>query len=168
MLLYVILAVFIGGLMVGRTPEYLGKKIGAREIKLVSLGVLVTPLVVLLSSGLASATEARHALALRRASTRRASRRPSTPTSRRPTTTAPPSPATPASSSRNAPGNAGAYGISFADLLGGVVMVGARFLPILFVLAVAGSLAGKKVSPGRPGDDAHRQPDLRLPPGRRS
>ena len=38
MLLYVLLAVFIGGLMVGRTPEYLGKKIQAREIKLVSLG----------------------------------------------------------------------------------------------------------------------------------
>ena len=56
MLLYVLLAVFIGGLMVGRTPEYLGKKIEAREIKLVSLGVLVTPLLVLLSSGLASAT----------------------------------------------------------------------------------------------------------------
>ena len=66
MLLYVILAVFIGGLMVGRTPEYLGKKIGAREIKLVSLGVLVTPLAVLLSSGLASATDARQTLALRR------------------------------------------------------------------------------------------------------
>src|SRR6185312_10817681 len=56
MLLYVILAVFIGGLMVGRTPEYLGKKIQAREIKLVALGVLVTPLFTLLASGLASAT----------------------------------------------------------------------------------------------------------------
>src|ERR1700761_4268773 len=57
MLLYVILAVFIGGLMVGRTPEYLGKKIQAREIKLVSLGVLFTPLAVLLSAAAASATE---------------------------------------------------------------------------------------------------------------
>src|ERR1700724_3303411 len=55
-LLYVLLAVFIGGLMVGRTPEYLGKKIEAREIKLVSLGILITPLSVLLSAGLASAT----------------------------------------------------------------------------------------------------------------
>ena len=43
-LLYVLLAVFLGGLMVGRTPEYLGKKIEAREIKLVSLGILITPL----------------------------------------------------------------------------------------------------------------------------
>ena len=66
MLLYVLLAVFIGGLMVGRTPEYLGKKIQAREIKLVSLGVLFTPLAVLLSAGLASATRARDPLDLRR------------------------------------------------------------------------------------------------------
>ena len=56
MLLFVLLAVFIGGLMVGRTPEYLGKKIQAREIKLVSLGVLYTPLAVLFGAGLASAT----------------------------------------------------------------------------------------------------------------
>ena len=66
MLLYVLLAVFIGGLMVGRTPEYLGKKIEAREIKLVSLGVLFTPLAVLLSAGLASATELGRRVDLRR------------------------------------------------------------------------------------------------------
>src|SRR6202049_3815041 len=46
-LLYVLLAVFIGGLMVGRTPEWLGKKLEAREIKLAGLGVLVTPLAAL-------------------------------------------------------------------------------------------------------------------------
>src|ERR1039457_795507 len=46
-LLYVILAVFIGGLMVGRTSEYLGKKIEAREIKLTILGLLITPLAAL-------------------------------------------------------------------------------------------------------------------------
>src|SRR5665647_3534897 len=57
MLLYVLLAVFIGGLMVGRTPEYLGKKVAAREMKLVVLGVLATPLLVLFSSGLALATK---------------------------------------------------------------------------------------------------------------
>src|SRR5712692_9520437 len=57
MLLFVILAVFIGGLMVGRTPEYLGKKIEAREIKLASLGVLFTPLAILVTSGLAIATK---------------------------------------------------------------------------------------------------------------
>ena len=69
MLLYVILAVFIGGLMVGRTPEYLGKKIQAREIKLVSLGVLFTPLAVLVSAG------ARHRRP-RRASRRSSPERP--------------------------------------------------------------------------------------------
>ena len=41
MLFYVVIAVFIAGLMVGRTPEYLGKKIGAREVKFVAIGVLV-------------------------------------------------------------------------------------------------------------------------------
>ena len=45
------------------------------------------------------------------------------------------------------PGNVGAYGISFADMLGGLVLIGARFLPIILVLAVAGAMAGKKVSP---------------------
>ena len=50
MLLYVLLAVFIGGLMVGRTPEYLGKKIEAREVKLVVLGLLFTPLAILVAT----------------------------------------------------------------------------------------------------------------------
>jgi K+-transporting ATPase ATPase A chain len=47
MIFYVIIAVFIGGLMVGRTPEYLGKKIGAREVKLSAIAVLVPFLVIL-------------------------------------------------------------------------------------------------------------------------
>ena len=98
MLLFVLLAVFIGGLMVGRTPEYLGKKIEAREIKLVALGTLFTPLTVLIAGGLAHRDEVRRAvdrrlgpagllgdaLRLRR---------------RRPTTTARRSRATPATSS---------------------------------------------------------------------
>ncbi len=57
-LLYVLLAVFIGGLMVGRTPEYLGKKIEAREIKLVAIGLLITPLAALFSTALATASSA--------------------------------------------------------------------------------------------------------------
>ena len=51
----------------------------------------------------------------------------------------------------NAPGNVGAHGISFADLLGGATMTLARFIPIILVLAVAGSLANKKISPAGPG-----------------
>jgi K+-transporting ATPase ATPase A chain len=146
MLLYVLLAVFIGGLMVGRTPEYLGKKIQAREIKLVSLGVLFTPLTVLLSAGVASAT----------ALGKRSLYAGVNPQGFSETLYAYLSQANNNGSAwagytgfvqPHAPGNAGAYGISFADLLGGVVMVGARFVPILFVLAVAGALAGKRVSP---------------------
>jgi potassium-transporting ATPase potassium-binding subunit len=52
-LLFAIITVFIGGLMVGRTPEYLGKKIQSREVKLATLGVLVMPITVLVLSGLA-------------------------------------------------------------------------------------------------------------------
>jgi K+-transporting ATPase ATPase A chain len=54
-LLFAIITVFIGGLMVGRTPEYLGKKIQAREVKLAALGVLVMPITVLVLSGIAVA-----------------------------------------------------------------------------------------------------------------
>jgi potassium-transporting ATPase potassium-binding subunit len=146
MLLYVILAVFIGGLMVGRTPEYLGKKIQAREIKLVSLGVLFTPLAVLLSAGLASATELG----------KRSLYAGINPTGFSENLYAYLSQANNNGSAwagytgflqPHAPGNDGAFGITFANLLGGLVMVTARFAPILFVLAVAGALAGKKVSP---------------------
>jgi K+-transporting ATPase ATPase A chain len=146
MLLYVVLAVFIGGLMVGRTPEYLGKKIGAREIKLVSLGILFTPLAVLLSSGLAAATELG----------RRSIHAGVNPSGFSEDLYAYLSQANNNGSAfagytgfvqPHAPGNVGAYGISFANLLGGSVMIAARFAPIVFVLAVAGALAEKKVSP---------------------
>jgi len=146
MLLYVLLAVFIGGLMVGRTPEYLGKKIGAREIKLVSLGVLFTPLTVLLSAGIASAAPA----------AKKSIYAGINPSGFSETLYAYLSQANNNGSAwagytgfvqPHAPGNAGAYGLTFTDLLGGVVLVGARFVPILFVLAVAGALAGKRVSP---------------------
>jgi potassium-transporting ATPase potassium-binding subunit len=52
-LIYAIIAVFIGGLMIGRTPEYLGKKIQATEVKLAGLGSLVMPLIVLVFAGVA-------------------------------------------------------------------------------------------------------------------
>ncbi len=118
MLLYVLLAVFIGGLMVGRTPEYLGKKIQAREIKLVSLGVLFTPLAVLLSSGSPR----------RRALGRRSLYAGVNPQGFSETLYAYLSQANNNGSAfagytgfiqPHAPGNVGAYGISFADLLGG-------------------------------------------------
>jgi len=58
MLFYVIIAVFIGGLMVGRTPEYLGKKIGARQVKLSAIAVLVPFLVALALTAVAVVTPA--------------------------------------------------------------------------------------------------------------
>lgn len=53
MLMYAILAVFLCGLMVGRTPEFLGKKIEGREVKLIALAILVHPFIILLSSAIA-------------------------------------------------------------------------------------------------------------------
>jgi K+-transporting ATPase ATPase A chain len=144
MLLYVLLAVFIGGLMVGRTPEFLGKKIEAREIRLVSLGVLVTPLAVLLATFLATATKYG-----------KPSIFASGPQGFSEQLYAYMSQANNNGSAfagytgyyQPKPGNIGAHGITFADLLGGVTMLGARFLPILLALAVAGSLATKRVAP---------------------
>jgi K+-transporting ATPase ATPase A chain len=144
MLLYVLLAVFIGGLMVGRTPEFLGKKIEAREIKLVALGVLVTPLAVLMATFFALATKYGGPSIFA-----------SGPQGFSESLYAYMSQANNNGSAfagytgyyQPNPGNIGAHGITFADLLGGVTMLGARFLPILLVLAVAGSLATKRVSP---------------------
>ena len=56
MILYAILAVFICGLMIGRTPEYLGKKIEGREMKLTALAIIIHPLLILAFSALAVAT----------------------------------------------------------------------------------------------------------------
>ncbi len=56
MLLYVVIAVFIGGLMVGRTPEYVGKKIEQKEVKMAIIAVLATSLCILLFTALSSVT----------------------------------------------------------------------------------------------------------------
>jgi potassium-transporting ATPase potassium-binding subunit len=146
-LLYVLLAVFIGGLMVGRTPEYLGKKIDAREIKLVALGLLITPLSALFATALATASSAgRQSI--------------SVAAGRSPQGFSESFYAYLSQANNNGSafagytgyiqpnaGNLGAHGIKFADLLGGGVMLFARFAPILFALAVGGALAGKRVSP---------------------
>ncbi|WP_145530771.1 potassium-transporting ATPase subunit KdpA [Yersinia alsatica] len=58
MLLFVLLTVFIAGLMIGRTPEYLGKKIDVFDMKMTALAILVTPTVVLLGTALALCTDA--------------------------------------------------------------------------------------------------------------
>jgi len=146
-LLYVLLAVFLGGLMVGRTPEYLGKKIEAREIKLVSLGILITPLTALFATALATASKAGRASI-------------DTAIAHGPQAFSETFYAYLSQANNNGSafagytgyiqpnaGNLGAHGITFADLLGGFDMLFARYAPILFALAVAGSLAGKRVSP---------------------
>jgi K+-transporting ATPase ATPase A chain len=140
--------VFIGGLMVGRTPEYLGKKIEAKEIKLVAIGLLITPLSALFTTALATASKAGRA-SIDTAVTGKG------PQGFSETFYAYLSQANNNGSAfagytgyiqPNA-GNLGAHGIKFADILGGFDMMFARYAPILFALAVAGALAGKRISP---------------------
>ncbi|MCX5175347.1 potassium-transporting ATPase subunit KdpA [Streptomyces virginiae] len=136
MLIMAIIAVFIAGLMVGRTPEYLGKKIGTREIKFAACYILITPALVLGFTAAAMALD------------------------------------TPAHSMTNT----GAHGFSeilyaytsgannngsaFAGLNAdtqwfnstiGIAMLLGRFLPMVFVLALAGSLAEQKPVPETAG-----------------
>ena len=146
-LLYVLLAVFIGGLMVGRTPEYLGKKIEAREIKLVAIGLLITPLAALFTTALATASHAgRQSISAAAVGS---------PQGFSETFYAYLSQANNNGSAfagytgfiqPNA-GSLGSHGITFANLLGGFDKLYARYAPILFALAVAGALAGKRISP---------------------
>jgi K+-transporting ATPase ATPase A chain len=147
MLLYVLLAVFIGGLMVGRTPEYLGKKIEAKEIKLVAIGLLITPLAALFATALATASHlGRQSISAAAAGT---------PQGFSESLYAYLSQANNNGSAfagytgfiQPTAGSIGSHGITFANLLGGFTMLFARFAPILFALAVAGTLAGKRVSP---------------------
>jgi potassium-transporting ATPase potassium-binding subunit len=149
MLLMVLLAVFIAGLMVGRTPEYLGKKIEAREIKLTLIGVLYPALAVLVLTALAVATKWGAPSIYN-----------SGPQGFSETLYAYTSQGNNNGSAfagytgflqPNAPGNVGAFGITFADVTGGLGMLAARFVPLMAALAVAGSLAAKRVSPAGPG-----------------
>jgi K+-transporting ATPase ATPase A chain len=148
MLLFVLLAVFLAGLMVGRTPEYLGKKIGAREVKLVAIGTLAVPLLVLVFTALGVATD------YGKASIFNAGPQGFSETLYAYT------------SQTNNNGSAfagytaflqpngtneGTLTITFAHLAGGLAMLFGRFLPMLAALAVAGALAGKKVTPAGPG-----------------
>jgi K+-transporting ATPase ATPase A chain len=149
MLLTVLLTVFIAGLMVGRTPEYLGKKIQAREVKLVSIGVLYMPVITLIAAALAIGAPAGQK-----------SIYDSGPQGFSETLYAYVSQGNNNGSAfagytgfvqPNAPGNAGAHGVPFADLLGGSVMMLCRWIPLLAALAVAGSLAAKRPAPAGPG-----------------
>jgi potassium-transporting ATPase potassium-binding subunit len=141
-LLFAILGVFLSGLMVGRTPEFLGKKIEAREIKLTVFGTIGVPMIVLLTSALAIATEYG-----------KTSIYNSGPNGWSETLYAYTSQANNNGSAFAGytgflqPADAEQFGITFASVLGGLAMLGGRFLPLLAVLAIAGSLAGKRVAP---------------------
>jgi potassium-transporting ATPase potassium-binding subunit len=135
MLLMVLIAVFIGGLMVGRTPEYLGKKIEAREIKLASIGILAMPVGVLVLTAVAVSVGAGKASIFNAG----------------PQGFAESLYAYMSQFNNNGSAMAG-YGFKdFSGTLGGVAMLFGRFIPILAALGVAGALSTKKVTPAGVG-----------------
>jgi K+-transporting ATPase ATPase A chain len=146
MLMFAILGVFLSGLMVGRTPEFLGKKIEAREVKLTVFGTIGVPMLVLVTSALAIATT--HG---------QKSIYNSGPQGWSETLYAYTSQGNNNGSAFAGytgflqPADAEPFGITFANVLGGLAMIGGRFLPLLAVLAIAGSLAGKRVAPAGAG-----------------
>ncbi|MGH7226093.1 MAG: potassium-transporting ATPase subunit KdpA, partial [Gemmataceae bacterium] len=143
-LIYLIVGVFLAGLMVGRTPEYLGKKVEAREMKLAMLALLIHPLMVLLPTGLFAALDW---------GTK---------------TTTNPGPhgfseilyefsSASANNGSGFEGLADTYGLNdnkdrptyaiYWDIACGLVLVISRFIPIIAPIAIAGSLAAKKPTP---------------------
>jgi K+-transporting ATPase ATPase A chain len=135
MLMFAILGVFLCGLMVGRTPEFLGKKIEAREVKLTVIGTIGVPMIVLVTSALAIAT-----------TYGKASIFASGPQGWSETLYAYTSQA-----NNNGSALAGYGSVTFSNVLGGLAMLGGRFLPLLVALAIAGSLASKRVAPAGAG-----------------
>jgi K+-transporting ATPase ATPase A chain len=128
MLLKILLAVFIAGLMIGRTPQFLGKRIGVHEMKLVAAGLLAVPVLVLAFSAVSIATEAG------RASIFNQGVHGFTETLYAFTSQA------------NNNGSAFA-GFGYSRLqaaLGTIAMLGGRFVPLLAVLALAGSLGRQR------------------------
>ncbi len=136
MLLFAILAVFIAGLMVGRTPEYVGKKIEAREMKMTMLAVLILPLSILGFTALA----------------------PIWPDALKSVLNAGPHGFSEilylftSSTGNNGSAFAGFTGNTpFYNTTGGIAMFVGRFLMIVPMIAIAGSLAAKKSAPASAG-----------------
>jgi potassium-transporting ATPase potassium-binding subunit len=136
MLLFAIIAVFIAGLMVGRTPEYLGKKIEAKEVKMALLAILILPLSILGFSAIATVTAAGLA---------------------GPANTGPHGFSEILYAYTSGTGNNGSAfaGISantlFYNTTIGLAMFIGRFLMIVPMVAIAGSLAAKKIVPASGG-----------------
>ena len=146
MLMYVIVAVFLAGLMVGRTPEYLGKKVEAKEVKLAMLSVLIHPLVICVGAGLFAATDW---------GTK---------------TVANPGPhgfSEILYEFTSAAANNGSGFEGLADnnppwnIATGIVLLLGRFPALILPLALAGFLSTKKRVPADVGNAAHRQLDVR-------
>jgi K+-transporting ATPase ATPase A chain len=135
-LIYALIAVFLGGLMVGRTPEYLGKKIQAREVKLAALGSLVMPMVVLILTGIAVS------LVPGRAGPLNAGPHGFTEILYALTSQA----------NNNGSAFAGLTGnTTFYNVIGGIDMLLGRFAIMIPALALAGGLAAKQVVPASAG-----------------
>jgi potassium-transporting ATPase potassium-binding subunit len=135
LIFYVLIAVFVAGLMVGRTPEWLGKKIEAREMKLAAVGALAVPTMVLVMTAAAIVTKAGLASIFN------------------------PGPhgfsetlyAYTSQSNNNGSAFAGYAATDFSTTLGTVALYFGRFFPLLAGLAIGGSLAAKKVVPASAG-----------------
>ncbi|MEU8188272.1 potassium-transporting ATPase subunit KdpA [Micromonospora carbonacea] len=135
MLVLAVITVFVAGLMVGRTPEYVGKKIGAREIKLASLYFLVTPALVLAGTAAAFATG-----------------NDSTALNAGPHGLSEVLYAFTSASNNNGSAFAGiTVGTPWWNTALGLCMLLGRFLPIIFVLALAGVLARQAPTPATGG-----------------
>ncbi|MFJ7150562.1 potassium-transporting ATPase subunit KdpA [Streptomyces sp. NPDC100445] len=136
MLIMAIIAVFIAGLMVGRTPEYLGKKIGAREMKLAAAYILVTPALVLIGAALAMAVGKGQSSMLN-SGAHGFSEVLYAYTS---------------ASNNNGSAFAGfAANTEYHNTMLGLCMLLGRFVPMVFVLALAGSLAEQQPIPATAG-----------------
>ncbi|MEO3777528.1 potassium-transporting ATPase subunit KdpA [Micromonospora sp. B11E3] len=135
LLILAVTTVFVAGLMVGRTPEYIGKKIGAREIKLASLYFLVTPALVLIGAAAAVATGNN-----------------STALNTGPHALSEVVYAFTSASNNNGSAFAGiTVSTPWWNTALGLCMLLGRFLPIVLVLALAGSLARQQPTPASEG-----------------
>jgi K+-transporting ATPase ATPase A chain len=137
MLVLAVLAVFLAGLMVGRTPEYLGKKIGRREVTAVALYVLTMPTLLLVGAAVTAAVPA-----LREASVQDAG----------PHGLSEVLYAYASAANNNGSAFAGFNAATdYQNIVLGVVMLLGRFVPMLLVLALAGSLAAQRPVPTTQG-----------------
>ncbi len=135
MFFYIVIAVFVAGLMVGRTPEYLGKKIEAREIKLAAVGALFVPTIVLVLTAIAISTD-RGLASIFNPGAHGFSETLYAYDSQ---------------SNNNGSAFAGYGATEFSTLVGSIALWLGRFAPLVAALALGGSLAAKKTAPPSAG-----------------